>query len=562
MVTSCILAVVVSAFPNLDEQPEISFDIWDWTQPAQDLDTFRAWVQDLKQLGVTRIEMSVPWRLLEPEPHRYDLRWLADWLAVCEEAGIGMRLRINSYYAGATPAWYDGERWRDRDGNPAPQAPPSIADVQFWRHYGPLCTHIAELCRGRDVLYNAFIGIHAELKYADWWTFDDASLALWREAIEPPRPDWLREAAGDAPLPERPVVPSDTQGQPDRTPAHLAFIAFREHCWRDAVERFETAIRKGDPDARISAPLGESYRRQSAHMANLDYWGLTRGAVQVVHSYDFFWHAQDPAWMAAASVAAFQGITGLPAMFEFDGTESMSGLGYSVPHLLALGQQAARVGAGLKFANNSYTATLPSEQPLIRELIEVWRTAWRPPARTAEKDTVLLLFSKWANYVYRESSEWLHEAQFGVYKLFCDAGIPVRIINEDNLGEELDGYRAIYLAFSPRALLPLSALEQLEALPILILEDFAEIPETVPVKEGLTEGMAAIRVSNERCPAGAQDLSHLGANYQFGLQLGAQKMLAFRKNHVIMGYAVGSMYLNDNAPAEHQGLVLWALQQE
>ncbi|OQB42314.1 MAG: hypothetical protein BWY09_00465 [Candidatus Hydrogenedentes bacterium ADurb.Bin179] len=555
----CLLMLTQAAISASDHKPEISFDIWDWTAPAQDLDLFRTWVEDLADLGFTRLELSVPWRLLEPEPRHYDLRWLEERIRICEHAGLGMRLRINSYYGGATPDWYTGDRWLDAQGNSVPQGPPSIMDERFWNHYGPLCETIAALGKGRDILYNAFIGIHAELKYADWWSYDEATLTAWRAAIQAPRPAWLREVVGELPLPERPEIPPATQGVPDTIPTSLAFIAFREQCWREAVLCFEKAIRKGDPDARISAPLGESFRRQSASMANLDYWGLTRGASQVVHSYDFFRHAKDPAWMAAASVHAFQGITGLPVVFEFDGTPTLEGLGYSIPHLLALGQAAASAGAGLKFANNSYSKTLPSQQPLLRELIDIWRHDWKPQQPSPGQDTILLFCSKWANYTYRESTEWLHEAQFGMYKLFRDAQVPVRIINEDNLGEDLSGYRALYAAFSPRTLMPASTQQQLSTLPLLLIEDFMDIPEPEATGEGITAGLAQIRASTSTCPLGPQDVSNLGPEYQYALTLENKKLLAYRPKHVVMGYPVGSLYLHDELPTVHQGLVLWAL---
>src|SRR5690606_8667200 len=115
------------------------------------------------------------------------------------------------------------------------------------------------------------------------------TLAAWRKATAE-RPAWLADVAGDAPLPDVPPVPPRTNGTPDNTPATKAWIAFREDVWRRSQRRFHAAIRAGDPDARTSAPLGEAYRRQAADFSNLDYHGLSRGADQVVHSYDFYWH--------------------------------------------------------------------------------------------------------------------------------------------------------------------------------------------------------------------------------------------------------------------------------
>ena len=345
----CSLALIISCTLGAAamDDVELSFDIWDWTSPCKDIVLFNTWVADLAAMGFTRVEISVPWRIVEPEPDQIGLRWLEERLAVCERHKMGMRLRINSYYGGAVPDWYKGAFWQAENGPINHQKIPSITDEEFWNHYGPLCTAIAAMCKGEDVLFNAFIGVHAELKWADWWHYDEPTLALWRRVIQQPRPDWLRDVVDDdAALPERPSVPQATNGLPDLSPESCAVIAFREWVWREAVRRFTEAIRQGNQDAVISAPLGESYRIGSAQMSNLDYWGLSRGASQVVHSYDFFQHGNDGAWEAGASVAAFRGITGLPVSFEYDSEQSTLGLGYSGPHLLALGHFAARAGAG------------------------------------------------------------------------------------------------------------------------------------------------------------------------------------------------------------------------
>jgi len=460
---------------------ELSADIWDWTSPAANLEKFEAWAQDLAGLGFTRLELSVPWRIVEPEPGHYDLTWLRDRAAICRKHGLGVRLRINSYFRRAVPDWYKGDFWTDANGKIITARIPSISDEEFWKYYAPLCTAIATEMRGQDVLYNAFIGTHAELKYGDWWTFDEASLALWRQSIAQPRPAWLSRVVGnDNDLPTTPTVPQPTSGTPDLSTASRAFIAFREWTWRRAAERFCTAIRKGDPDARISAPLGESFRRESALMSNLDYWGLTRGSQQVVHSYDFFLHpGQGPQWHAAASFAAFQGITGLPVVFEFDSPATMEKHGYSPEVQQRLAEIVLTAGAGLKFANFSYFERLPHEWPILKYAGELGQ---RPTSATLSveenrrRDTVLLFLSKWANYSYREPTEWLHEAQFGWWKLLSDCNIPVRIICEDNLRENLSGYRALISAFSPPELMPKEDRLRLEGLPLPMIIEHATIP--------------------------------------------------------------------------------------
>ena len=230
LAVTCALAAAIcvcSGSEAAKADPEYSFDIWHWTAPAGDLATFDKWVADLKEVGVNRIELSTPWNVLEPEPGKIDLTYIRDRHAICKKHGLGMRLRISSYYAGCIPAWYKGDLWKAGEGVGGAPAIPSITDERFWEHYLPVCTAISKELRGADILYNAFIGVHAELKYSDWWNYDDSSLKLWRESIKSPRPEWLARVVGDAPLPNDPPVPGATKGNPDTDPANLAVIAFR-----------------------------------------------------------------------------------------------------------------------------------------------------------------------------------------------------------------------------------------------------------------------------------------------------------------------------------------------
>lgn len=446
----CLAAVLGAAAPA---GRELAVDLWDWTPPCRDLAIFRRWVADLKSIGATRVEISAPWRLLEPRPGEHDLTFIAERLAIVEEAGLGLRVRINSYYSGATPDWLECDRWMDAQGKPAADIP-SITDARFWERYAPLCTAIARRFRGRGVQYSPFIGVHAELKWSDWWSYDRSTLASWRTAIGArPRAAWLARIVGGADLPERPPVPGPTAGAPDLDAANRAWIAFREECWREAVRRFVAAIRAGDARAAVSVPLGESYRRESAAMSNLDYRGLSRGAAHVQHSYDFFWHAGQDPWQAAASVAAFRGITRLPVSLEIDGPVLFQQFGYREEDLLRIAEAALGTGAMLKVANFSYLERLPSSWPFMVELGRR-AAAVAAPVDPPPADTVLLFVSKWANYLYREPTQWLHDAQFGAWRMLTAAGYPVRVVCEDNLAEGLGRYRGLYVAFSPPELMP------------------------------------------------------------------------------------------------------------
>ncbi|MFP4502522.1 MAG: hypothetical protein ACLFTT_16120 [Candidatus Hydrogenedentota bacterium] len=540
MLSWLLLAACLWVPQTADAVPrEAAFTLWDWTTPCRDIDTFEAWVANLAELGFTHVEISAPWKTLEPEPGHYALAFVRDRLALCERHGLGMRVRINSFLRGATPEWYGGAVWQDADGKEVQGGIPSIMDDTFWARFGPLCTVLARAFAASDVYWSPFIGVHAELKWADWWSYDAATLAAWRECIAAPRPPWLTAIVSrGTELPQRPPEPPPTQGTPDTNPVHNAVIAFREHCWRQAVARFVTAIEEGNPAARVSVPLGESYRRLSAHMANLDYHGYSRGADQVVHSYDFFWHAQDAPWHAAASVAAFQGITGLPVVFELDGPVLLSDHGYTVQKLVALGKAAHAQGAGLNVSNWSYHAPQPSSHETVRAFANLWRAAAKKRG-APQHDTVLLFLSKWANYQYREDTNWLHAAQFGVWKLLRDLDVPTRIICEDNLGENLEAYRALWLAFSPPALLPNAAQERLESLNLPTVIDMPVVPEMRDTGERAYDERLGMKV----CVAGAAcPVAPAPADARAGAAAW------------VFGYPIGHVYVHGPDPAMQRTL--------
>jgi hypothetical protein len=366
----------------------------------------------------------------------------------------------------------------------------------------------------------------------------------------------------DVPLPETPPTPGPTNGTPHTDPAVIAHIAFRQQVWRDAMDRFVEYVHAGDPDGRISAPLGESYRRQSADFSNLDYAGLTDEADQVVHSYDFFWHVEDPVWQAAAAVASFRGITGLPVAFEYDAPDNLLNLGYTPAQLVAMGREAHAAGAGLKVANHSYSEVLPSDHRYIPDLVRVWKSGLPRDAtlHAPPEETVLLFLSKWANYLYMEPTEWLHEAQFGLWRLLEELAIPVRIICEDNLDEDLARYRALVVGFSPPALMPPADRARLEALDLPRVTDVPAAPEPrdgQPVT--IAGGLADVALGHDALPVRPIDLAGLGDGWTFALEAGPRRFAGVKDHRAVLGYPLGYLYLHGDDPDAHAGIFLDAL---
>src|SRR6185436_5674933 len=114
--------------------------------------------------------------------------------------------------------------------------------------------------------------------------------------------------------------------------------------------------------------------------------------------------AKDDPDHAAAAVAAFRGITGVRnIVFEFDGPNLVTGLGYEVDGLARIAQAARSQGAGLKAANYSGGAALPSTYPVLARLSGVAASAATIPDAPVDQ-TVLLFLSKWTNYSYREKT--------------------------------------------------------------------------------------------------------------------------------------------------------------
>ncbi len=455
---SIMAAALLCASPLAYSQQhrEFAITLWNWNPSCQNLTDFTKWGRDFKSIGGTEIYISAAWNRLEPQPGEYHFGYITRRLAIMHKLGLKLGVRINSYWGGATPAWLKVNRWEYASGKIAQGGIPSINDPRFWKAFAPLCQHLARYFRGRDVQWCAFIGSQAENKYGEWCTYDPASQKLWRQGIRAkPRPAWLTRVVGNAPVSETPPVPGMTDGVPDQSPTDLVFIAFRQQNWRVALRRFNNAIRAGDPKAHIVVQLGESYRRLSAEMSNLDYYGMSRGANQILQSYDFWWHAHQPLWEMQADLAAFQGITLKPVVIEFDNPHGMTAVGYTQNFLSLMGRTAVAQGCGIEECNAGGNKALPSDYSFMRAFGKACQAAGaEQPLRPDPRKTILIFVSKWANYCYREPTEWLHLAQFGAWRMLTRNGCTVRMICEDNLKENLSHYLGLYVAFSPPQLIP------------------------------------------------------------------------------------------------------------
>ena len=438
---SLVPALVLSVFAATGAQTpyQYSFTLWNWERGYTDFEFFQHQVDACKQHGFTLIELGAGWADCERPDDAYDFSMVDERIAYVKGAGLDLRLRVNVAH---WPKHYDGlELYHRPDGAVWEGKIPSLSNAQVrtaqLRFVGALAEHLA----GRGYTYTPGFSVHMEVKFADWNNYEPSA----RKAFQ----DWLAGRYGSVDALNAawgaeyshfggvdPPLPSPTQGEPALTHAEADWIRFREWVLADWVTAFAATVRAADPSARISVPLGESFRRESAAFANLDYWGYSRSADEVVHSYDFFWHGPQGLDNVPVAVATMTGITQRPVVFEIDGAYVIEKYGYTAADFQRAGELALEAGAaGVQVTN--WGSTDIADQPWLSALGGRVR-ALREKGPWAEPPAprVLYYVSKWQNYAFREGDEWVHERQFALWRRLVEAGIPTRIVTDENLLHE------------------------------------------------------------------------------------------------------------------------------
>jgi hypothetical protein len=567
---------------NTVQGNQYAFVIWDWVGPGSDLTLFSQWVSYMKSIGATTIDVSSSWKWVEPTSGTVTTDFIRDRLAICDTYGVQMRLRINTHFADAIPSWYAGDVWRAPDGSLPidPQTStavriPSLRDGTFQSHIGTVYKTIASTFAGRNISYMPLFGYDGEIKYRHWWCYDASTLTDWRTAINATtRPTWLSRVAGTTALASTPPAPDTVgNGLPDTSVPNRAFIAYREWCLQEALSLFVTQIRAGDPNAKIAVPLGESYRKDSALFSNLDYYGMSKGANYIVHSYDFGglhnYEVSTPSnWRLKSTLASLQGITRKPVELEFDSPTVAASLGYTSTILTEYAKNCLQMGVSFNFTNFCYgTLAELANYPLLANsgnLIQASNNNLSPKPTAPPNQTVLLFFSKWANYSYRVQTEWLHDAQFGYWLMLTEMGVPIRIICEDNLEEDLSSYRGIITAFSPPETMPQYYQDKLNTLSLKKIIEMPKIPTLWPGAASTISGTAGSVTS--LAPLQFPSLAALNGStsgYSVGLYYNNDAtlpLLLYKTNEVKMGFPLGYYYVNGANSANCRAIMLYAFQ--
>ncbi|MGX5681636.1 hypothetical protein [Schumannella luteola] len=381
--------------------PHVAVNLWDWDPAWNDLGLFSTFCDQLMDLGVDAIETTAPWSETEPEAGRVDADPVLERLAIARDRGLEVRLRLNFQ---DPPRWLTPPWSSDGTGRPFEKGYgrqplfPSLVDPGLTDRWVSWSEAIAAALGPLAPTYSLGMGLHFELKYGEWLGYE-------RFTTAPP--------------------PARCEGQP-LSPAVISWIAQRETLLRNLVDSLAAAVRRGSPDARISAPLGEGFRHQSARFGNQDIAGLAAHADDVVYSHDFFIHGPGSEWQLETSTAIYRTATDRPVHVELDGSGTGVYQRFGDEGLLEQARAALRGGAtGFNVAN--FTGRREWSDDLAQFAFLPRLKDLELPGPDVEPDLAVLL-SSWSYYVDRDESESLHAAHYGLVDALRRGGHAVRAI--------------------------------------------------------------------------------------------------------------------------------------
>lgn len=438
---------------------DYAFTIWDWNVAWTDRRLFETTIRQIAERGFTKVELGVPWASVEVEPGNCQFDEVALRLRYVTEHGLHVRFRVNLQ---DPPPWFGRDVMRLPDGlpldkgyGPRPRRIPSLFNDDQLERQHEWARQVAAHFGGDGHEYTLGVGLHFELKYGGWCTYEPSARRKYRE--------WLLSQYGEVGRLNlawgtafrsfdevQPIVPEAVNvAIPVLSPSERCaadWIRFREERLRLVVASLIAAIRVGDPTAVVSVPLGEGFRSASAEFGNQDIYGLSRGADNVVFSYDFFVHGPHELWRMRQLVQTYGDITGLPVKVELDGVDGGTYGRYGDEAMFDFAVEAVRAGAaGINVANytqrRQWTENLDQFPFMVRlgNYLADIRTG-REQIRLRGPIRGLFYFPKWTYYTHRAPTETVHAAHLGFRQLFSDAGIELRAVTDENLlTEDLEG---------------------------------------------------------------------------------------------------------------------------
>ncbi len=427
-----ILSVFAAGTPA-----QFSFTIWDWEPTYRDMEQFKRQVDTVAEYGVNTIELGVCWKDCEPADGKFDFTIPDERVAYVQSKGLALRLRVN---VTDWPEWFQPELFQNPDGTTFDYSGglPSVFSANNRKYQHRFAAALATHYAGKGFTYTPAFSVHMEVKFGAWNTYEPSARAGFQnwvagryETVNGLNEAWNTSFTSfgevEAPLPQ------NTTGAPSIDPASADWIRFREAALTDWVAAFAATIREYDRSAKISVPLGESHRYQSAEFANLAYWDYSRPADEIVHSYDFFMHGATRIDDAGVATAIMTGITERAMTFEIDGPILLEKFGYTPEQLVHIaGLAMLRGAAGVQISN--WGSTDLSAQTWMKQVGDVVATQ-RPRGPTITPP-IRYYVSKWQNYCTRDRGVDLFDKQFAALRILLDANADVRVITDENLAAE------------------------------------------------------------------------------------------------------------------------------
>lgn len=439
---------VVTSFMAAGVASQFSFTIWDWEPAYRDIEFFKRQVDTVADYGVNTIELGISWRDCETSDGVFDFSIPDERVAYARSKALKLRLRIN---VTDWPEWFDPEFFQNPDGATFDYCGglPSVFNAQNRKRQLRFAAAVAERYTGKGFTYTPAFSVHMEVKFGAWNTYEPSARAAFRNwlagrfaTIASLNETWGASYASFGEI--EPPVPENTSGGPSTDAACADWIRFREAALTDWVTGFAAVIRKHDPAARISVPLGESFRSESAAFANLAYWNYSRPADEIVHSYDFFMHGPEHIDDIALATEIMRGITQRPTIIEIDGPILVEKLGYTTDSLVNAAQYALDRGAEGVQVTNWGSADL-SGQAWLRAIGDECKLKDSRNGVTLSERGPWYYVSKWENYCVRDPNATLFERQFATLREMRKANMRFRIVTDENLLNEEPPDRGVFI---------------------------------------------------------------------------------------------------------------------
>ncbi len=406
-----------------------------WSATAHDFDAFTTRVGQCREAGFDTIDLTVAWKQIEPRRGQFDFTEIERRVEHIRSQGMRVRLRLNVSYSHAWPDWYPAVLMTGPGGATPTDvlSPFSPNAAECW---SAAAEALAMHFRDRVDCYMPGFGMHVEIKYGDWISFEKPALQSFRV--------WLQTRYGDVkslntawnsgwPSFNEVQPPVPPRGLTDAPQSVIDFIGFREDQLAYVTEQFigDSGGYRGSGDVQ----LGESspgVARCAPPYQRIESRGRDRHSTLL----------RDPGCPSTSIRArrTFSGSIKRVVVLSSTGPSLPAATEHGCPSPAIPGACWMRSAASIQ----QYCDSDPRDR-LVRSIAGMVSGCSIAPQ---EADS-LFYVSKWTFYCLTDDDS-AHERVFGLYRKLLADGEKLRIITDENLSEPgLGGYRKLYVGWSP-----------------------------------------------------------------------------------------------------------------